>query len=206
VDIKLNKTLRYSGVGPFKNTEYKKLLAKKYPIKIMTAGTDTKLLDQKVYFANGGVYSAIIQPNPDKTSELIIKKFADVSPKSISMLWQIPQYVTITAGEVLFSITGLEFAYSQAPVSMKSCVMAGWLMTVSVGNAIVVIFAEARLTDNMANEFFFFAGLLSLVMIIFMIMSYFYKYVYFSVNGERSDDLPLQEAEKGDENDEENTK
>lgn len=206
VDIKLNKTLTYSGVGPFKNTEYKKLLAKKYPIKIMTAGTDTKLLDQKVYFANGGVYSAIIQPNPDKTSELIIKKFADVSPKSISMLWQIPQYVTITAGEVLFSITGLEFAYSQAPVSMKSCVMAGWLMTVSVGNAIVVIFAEARLTDNMANEFFFFAGLLSLVMIIFMIMSYFYKYVYFSVNGERSDDVPLQEAEKGDENDEERTK
>jgi len=34
---------------------------------------------------------------------------------------------------------------------MKSCVMAGWLMTVSVGNAIVVIFAEARLTDNMVS-------------------------------------------------------
>ena len=45
--------------------------------------------------------------------QLIVKKFADVSPRSISMLWQIPQYVTITAGEVLFSITGLEFAYSQ---------------------------------------------------------------------------------------------
>ena len=48
--------------------------------------------------------------------QLIIKKFADVSAKSISMLWQIPQYVTITAGEVLFSITGLEFAYSQVSV------------------------------------------------------------------------------------------
>ena len=40
-----------------------------------------------------------------------------MSPKSISMLWQIPQYITITAGEVLFSITGLEFAYSQVSVS-----------------------------------------------------------------------------------------
>ena len=39
-------------------------------MKIMTAGTDTKLLDQKVYFANGGVYSAVIQPNPEKTSEV----------------------------------------------------------------------------------------------------------------------------------------
>ena len=57
-----------------------------------------------------------------------------------------------------------------------------------------------------ANEFFFFAGLLSLVMLIFMVMSYFYKYVYYSVNGEKSDDVPLKEAEKGDENHEENTK
>ena len=43
-------------------------------------------------------------------------------------------------------------------------------------------------------------------MLIFMIMSYFYKYVYYSVNGEKSDDVPLKEAEKGDENHEENTK
>ena len=39
-------------------------------MKIMTAGTDTNLLAQKVYFANGGVYTAIIQPNPEKTSEV----------------------------------------------------------------------------------------------------------------------------------------
>ena len=37
-------------------------------------------------------------------------------------------------------------------MSMKSCVMAGWLMTVSVGNAIVVVFAEARLTENMVRR------------------------------------------------------
>lgn len=42
----------------------------RYAIKILTAGTDTTLLVQKVYFANGGVYSAVIQPNPEKTSEV----------------------------------------------------------------------------------------------------------------------------------------
>ena len=42
----------------------------RYAIKILTAGTDTTLLAQKVYFANGGVYSAVIQPNPEKTSEV----------------------------------------------------------------------------------------------------------------------------------------
>lgn len=203
VDIKLNKTLTYKDIGSLKKTGYKELLSKKYPIKVMAAGTDDKLLSQKVYFGDGGIYTAIIQPDPKKNDQLTIKKFADVRANSFSMLWQIPQYVTITAGEVLFSITGLEFAYSQAPVSMKSCVMAGWLMTVSVGNAIVVVFAEARLTENMANEFFFFAGLLGLVMLVFMVMSYFYKYVYYSVNGETSDSNPREEKTKDEEDDKE---
>ena len=41
---------------------------------------------------------------------------------TVSFLWQVPQYVTITAGEVLFSVTGLEFAFKSAPDSMKSVV------------------------------------------------------------------------------------
>ena len=49
--------------------------------------------------------------------------------------------------------------------------------------------------DNMANEFFFFAGQLALVMLVFILMSYFYKYVYYSANGVVSEDVPLQEAQ-----------
>lgn len=37
----------------------------------------------------------------------------DISPNTISLAFQIPQYFLITAGEVVFSVTGLEFAYSQ---------------------------------------------------------------------------------------------
>ena len=44
---------------------------------------------------------------------------------------------------------------------MKSCVMAGWLMTVSVGNAIVVVFAEARLTDDMVRRAVLFSSLVN---------------------------------------------
>ena len=36
-----------------------------------------------------------------------------VQPASVHILWQIPQYAILTAGEIMFSITGLEFAYSQ---------------------------------------------------------------------------------------------
>lgn len=61
------------------------------------------------------------------------------SNQPLSMLWQIPQYVIMTAGEIMFSITGLEFAYSQAPDSMKAVVQAAWLFTVSAGKAHTIL-------------------------------------------------------------------
>lgn len=37
----------------------------------------------------------------------------DIKPNTAHMALQIPQYFFITAGEVMFSVTGLEFSYSQ---------------------------------------------------------------------------------------------
>jgi POT family proton-dependent oligopeptide transporter len=52
----------------------------------------------------------------------------------VSVWWQILAYVILSAGEVLVSITGLEYSYKQAPLSMKSFIMALFLLAVSVGN------------------------------------------------------------------------
>lgn len=54
-----------------------------------------------------------------------------------NIAWQLLAYAVLTAGEVLVSLTGLEYAYTQAPQSMKSTIMACWLLTVTMGNAIV---------------------------------------------------------------------
>jgi dipeptide/tripeptide permease len=51
---------------------------------------------------------------------------------SVGIYWQVPQYIVLTAGEVFFSITGLEFAYSQAPRSMKSLCQSAWQLTVAI--------------------------------------------------------------------------
>uniref|UniRef100_A0A8C8JP62 Solute carrier family 15 member 2 n=1 Tax=Oncorhynchus tshawytscha TaxID=74940 RepID=A0A8C8JP62_ONCTS len=95
---------------------------------------------------------------------------------NVHIAWQIPQYALMTAGEVMFSIPGIEFSYSQAPANMKSLLQAGWLLTVAFGNVIVLIVAEGAGLDQWM-EFLLFAGLLVAVCIIFSIMAYFYTYV-----------------------------
>lgn len=48
----------------------------------------------------------------------------------------------------MFSIPGVEFAYSQAPASMKSVVMSCWLLSTSIGNLIVVLIEAASIFDR----------------------------------------------------------
>jgi proton-dependent oligopeptide transporter, POT family len=52
----------------------------------------------------------------------------------VSIWWQILAYAILTCGEVLVSITGLEFSYKQAPLTMKSFIMALFYFSISMGN------------------------------------------------------------------------
>uniref|UniRef100_A0A8C4QSY6 Solute carrier family 15 member 1b n=1 Tax=Eptatretus burgeri TaxID=7764 RepID=A0A8C4QSY6_EPTBU len=104
------------------------------------------------------------------------KLFIDIPPNSVHIAWQIPQYFAITAGEMMFSITGLEFSYTQAPKSMKSVLQAGWLLTVAFGNIIMLLIAETALLAQWL-EFLLCALLLFVVFIIFSIMAIFYVHV-----------------------------
>ncbi|MAD77827.1 MAG: MFS transporter [Planctomycetaceae bacterium] len=66
-----------------------------------------------------------------------------------SIGWQIAAYAILTASEVMVSITCLEFSYTQAPRSMKSVIMALFLISVSLGNLFTagvnsVILVESR--------------------------------------------------------------
>lgn len=58
---------------------------------------------------------------------------------TVSIVWQMLPYALLTLGEVLVSATGLEFAYSQAPLSMKGTIMSFWSLSVTVGNLWVLL-------------------------------------------------------------------
>lgn len=60
-----------------------------------------------------------------------------------SLWWQILAYAILTAGEVLVSITALEYSYRQAPLRMKSFVMALYLLSISAGNLITALVAAS---------------------------------------------------------------
>ncbi|XP_036098714.1 solute carrier family 15 member 2 [Molossus molossus] len=100
-------------------------------------------------------------------------KTEDIPANKVSIAWQLPQYVLVSAGEVMFSVTGLEFSYSQAPSSMKSVLQAAWLLTIGVGNFIVLAVAQFSGLVQWA-EFVLFSCFLLLVCLIFSIMGYYY--------------------------------
>ncbi|GBL52469.1 hypothetical_protein [Candidozyma auris] len=57
-------------------------------------------------------------------------------PNRIHIAIQTPAYFLIGMSEILASITGLEYAYTKAPVSMKSFIMSLFLVTNAFGSAI----------------------------------------------------------------------
>jgi len=90
----------------------------------------------------------------------------------------------------MYSVTGLQFSYTQAPESMRSVLQGCWLMTIAVGNLIVIIIVGAKFFESQTYEFALFAGLMFLDMGLFAWLAYRYKAI------------PLDELEKLDDGDE----
>uniref|UniRef100_A0A8C5NEM8 Solute carrier family 15 member 1-like n=1 Tax=Gouania willdenowi TaxID=441366 RepID=A0A8C5NEM8_GOUWI len=115
------------------------------------------------------------------TCQESITVIEEIKPNSVHMALQIPQYFFITAGEVMFSVTGLEFSYSQAPSNMKAVLQAGWLLTVAIGNFIVLIVKKKKKKKIKFPvswaEYVLFASLLIAMCVLFSIMAYFYTYI-----------------------------
>jgi len=109
---------------------------------------------------------------------------------SLNVFWQVPQFMLIGSSEVLTSITGLEFAYSQAPKCFRGLVMGAFLVTSGLGNyvaSLLVLIVRSASNDvwypsknpnegKLENFFFLLAGLMLVNFVVFLFVASSYKY------------------------------
>ncbi len=97
---------------------------------------------------------------------------------SPSIWWQVLAFMILSAAEVLVSITGLEYAYTHSPKSMKSTMTGIWFLVVSFGNLITAL-VNGLIEDggwwarNLkgANYEWFFVAFIGVFIIVFLIVS-----------------------------------
>ncbi|XP_070506585.1 peptide transporter family 1-like [Chironomus tepperi] len=92
----------------------------------------------------------------------------------ISILWQIPQFVLIAIAEIFVYLSHLNFAYKEAPASMKPVMMSLLYLSMAGGDFIVVIISAISLFPSQVYEFSFYVCLtiIDIVVLIFLTRSY----------------------------------
>ena len=101
----------------------------------------------------------------------------------VNVLWQLPAYLILSSGEVMTSITALEFAYTQAPKHLKAVVQALYLWSITAGNLFTAIVQKviqnADHTSKLpgASFYVFFAVLAMGTAIVFAFIALRYREV-----------------------------
>lgn len=97
------------------------------------------------------------------------------------IIWQVPAYLLLSIGEVMVSVTSLEFAYTQAPKRMKAMIMILYLWAIAFGNLLTAFvhkfIANADGSSKLpgASFYLFFAGLCFLAAIVYAFVSRRYR-------------------------------
>jgi POT family proton-dependent oligopeptide transporter len=98
-----------------------------------------------------------------------------------SIVWQLLAYLVLTSAEVMVAITCLQFSYTQAPRTMKSFIMAFFMMSIAAGNlftsAVNFLIQQDDGSSKLAGaEYYEFFTLLMLVTAaLFMLVARYYK-------------------------------
>lgn len=93
--------------------------------------------------------------------------------------WQVIQYVLISIAETLVSVTALEFAYTQAPKSMKGAIMSLWFLTLGTGSLVTSLVRSNIAFASDSSYFLFWSALMLAGAIAFAIIAALYKPVAF---------------------------
>eukprot|EP01125_Pyxidicula_operculata_P023014 TRINITY_DN9761_c0_g1_i1.p1 TRINITY_DN9761_c0_g1~~TRINITY_DN9761_c0_g1_i1.p1 ORF type:complete len:576 (-),score=85.38 TRINITY_DN9761_c0_g1_i1:60-1787(-) len=107
-----------------------------------------------------------------------------VTAVELSILWQAPGFLLIGIGEILASITGLEFSDHHSPATMRSLVVATYSLTTALGSyfgsalvAIVNIASDSRWISNDLNH-----SRMDLYFLTLVVLSFVNLFVYMFIS------------------------
>ncbi|GAB7347471.1 hypothetical protein MBLNU459_g4384t1 [Dothideomycetes sp. NU459] len=87
---------------------------------------------QKLIYVSGPCYDA------PAACDAALQADGNYAPNNVHVAVQTPAYLLIGLSEIFASITGLEYAFTKAPASMKSFVMSLFLLTTAFGSALSI--------------------------------------------------------------------
>jgi len=169
-------TMQFTEDGKIQTQEFTPLQATHVYIQIKSNfGADRVKIDEIKVLTDEAI------PEDSKaTAEGIWPNVAAIGYKP-SIIWQIIAYIILTAGEVMVSITCLEFSYTQAPKKMKSFIMSIWLLSVALGNAFaaavnaIISIEDGSSKLSGANYFWFFTLMMLITALIFIPLAAKYR-------------------------------
>ncbi|XP_064293071.1 solute carrier family 15 member 2-like isoform X2 [Plodia interpunctella] len=141
------------------------------------------------YLRAGGVYVLTLRERLGRLDEAVLH--APNAPNELNLAWIIPQYFLISLAEIMFAVSGLEFSFTQAPKSMKTITIAAWYVSVAFGNLIVILVAQTKVFHSRATEFFVYAAVLGVAMLLFLRMAQGYEAHSIEGDGSSSESRPL---------------
>ncbi|CAG5110947.1 Oidioi.mRNA.OKI2018_I69.chr2.g5294.t1.cds [Oikopleura dioica] len=152
---------------------------------------ETSPFNSEFPYGTGSIWSFMAVQTGNGKCEVRVGLESNANDVNIFLL--LPQYIVITAGEVMNSVTGLEFAYTQAPKSMKSVVQSFWLLTTCLGNIIDIFLVELKLHPTQSGEYFILSAIMASSTTVFILLAIFY---YEYVDPSEFDEEPPNELDE----------
>ncbi|KAI9762450.1 MAG: peptide transporter ptr2 [Chaenotheca gracillima] len=90
-------------------------------------------------------------------------------PNHVHVMLQAPVYIITGFAEIFFSITGLEYAYTKAPPSMKSVVMSMFLLTNAFGSALGIALSPTAEDPKLTTTYASLGGVMFVTAVVFFL-------------------------------------
>lgn len=129
------------------------------PFEVSRENFDLQYLKICKNYVNSGFY--VIDERQKGSFSSSPKCHLALNGRSISMGHQIPVYAIATFAEILIATTALEFAYTQAPSSVRTLCTGIWYLTTCMGNVFCILLKKMDFLSR--SEQMFCSGVLAFV-------------------------------------------